>query len=196
MKQKRTELVTVAVFDNPVQANLVKNELEAEGIQARLVDEHVVGMNWMLTNAIGGVKLVVRSNDYRDAAKLLDKWSAEHEGQRGQAHDRREKHLSSEDAEAAENEQHARASKRRSRHSQRDRSSPTEQDAQRALFAAVLGLLFCPLELYASWLLLGVWLSEERLDAAHRRKAWTALTFNVFALLVYLVTAKTMFFSH
>jgi hypothetical protein len=200
MKEKKSkdEPVTIAVFDNPVQANLVKNQLADEGVQARLVDEHSVGMNWMLTNAIGGIKLVVRGSDYQDANKILDRWSAEREGQVGAPADG---HDETEDAaEHDENEAQGRSEKRRNpraaRTHSRDKTSSREQDAQRALFAAVLGLLFCPLELYASWLLLGVWLSEERLDPAYRRKAWAALAFNVPALLIYLLGMKAMFFSY
>jgi hypothetical protein len=200
MKERRNknEPVTVAVFDNPVQANLVKNALTDEGIQARLVDEHSVGMNWMLTNAIGGIKLVVRGDDYRDAMKILDKWSAQREAQVGETLAEQDDPAEAEDTE--DDEEGVRSDKRQNRRAERrhsrDKLSQREQDAQRALFAAVLGLLFCPLELYASWLLLGVWLSGERLDPVYRRKAWVALAFNVPALLIYLLGIKAMFFSY
>jgi hypothetical protein len=72
------ELVTIATFDNTVKANLARNQLAA-GIRATLVDEHTVGLNWTLSNAIGGVKLIVREEDYEDAARILADPGAEEE---------------------------------------------------------------------------------------------------------------------
>jgi hypothetical protein len=57
--------------------------------------------------------------------------------------------------------------------------SARSQAARRAFRAAVIGLLFAPVELYASWLLLKVVCSREQLDARPRRQAVIAACLNL-----------------
>lgn len=64
-------LVTVAAFSQPYQAELAKAHLESEGIQAFLSDEYVVGINWFLSNAVGGVTLQVAEPDAVAAREIL-----------------------------------------------------------------------------------------------------------------------------
>ena len=45
--------------------------LEAEGIPARIADEHTVGAFWLYSEAVGGVKLMVAPEDLERAARLL-----------------------------------------------------------------------------------------------------------------------------
>ena len=52
-------LTTVARFQNPVSAHIARARLEAEGIPAFLADEHLVGVQWLYSDAVGGVKLNV-----------------------------------------------------------------------------------------------------------------------------------------
>ena len=52
-------LSTIAQFREAPEAHLAKGKLAAEGIEAEIYDEHVVGINWLYSNAVGGVKLVV-----------------------------------------------------------------------------------------------------------------------------------------
>jgi hypothetical protein len=70
-----------------------------------------------------------------------------------------------------------------------------EQDAERALRAAYLGIIMGPLQLYAVWLLLGVCLSQERLGPEYRRKAWKALAISGPFLFLWLLMIKIMLFS-
>lgn len=51
--------VTVATFSHPVEAHLAKTKLESEGIACVVIDEYLVRVNWLLSNAIGGVKVMV-----------------------------------------------------------------------------------------------------------------------------------------
>jgi DNA-directed RNA polymerase subunit M/transcription elongation factor TFIIS len=46
--------------------------LEAAGIECFLYDENMVRLDWMWSNLLGGLKLVVRKKDAEDAAKLLE----------------------------------------------------------------------------------------------------------------------------
>lgn len=52
-------LVTVARFSFPHEANIAKGLLESEGIPSFVADEHTVNMQWLYSNAMGGVRLQV-----------------------------------------------------------------------------------------------------------------------------------------
>jgi DNA-directed RNA polymerase subunit M/transcription elongation factor TFIIS len=64
------DLVTVKTFDSYFLANIILGRLQAEGIECYLKDETTVTIDPILTNAIGGIKLVVRS-DHADAVKAI-----------------------------------------------------------------------------------------------------------------------------
>lgn len=53
------------------EAEFLKSLLESEGIDAAIPDEHALGINPGLTNALGGVRLIVRVEDEARAAELL-----------------------------------------------------------------------------------------------------------------------------
>lgn len=65
------ELITVACFPDAIQAHLARGRLEAEGIPALVADEHYVSANWMMSNAIGGVKVQVSERMATRAADVL-----------------------------------------------------------------------------------------------------------------------------
>ena len=65
-------LITIANFPYPIDANLAKSRLEAEGIDCVLTNEHIAGMNWYWPLAIGGVGLQVRESDAERAAEILE----------------------------------------------------------------------------------------------------------------------------
>lgn len=65
-------LITIASFDHPIEANLAKTRLEAEGIECVLTNEHIAGMNWVWAPTIGGVGLQVRESDARRALEILE----------------------------------------------------------------------------------------------------------------------------
>jgi hypothetical protein len=64
-------LVTVASFSEPLQAHLASTKLEAEGIECCISDENIVGMYWLYSQAVGGVKLQVREKDVERARLML-----------------------------------------------------------------------------------------------------------------------------
>jgi hypothetical protein len=51
--------VEVASFSQPVEAHLARTRLESEDIPCVVKDEYLIRVNWLLSNAIGGVKLMV-----------------------------------------------------------------------------------------------------------------------------------------
>lgn len=61
----------VASFPLPLEANLAKGKLQSEGITSMLRDELTVQSNYTLSNAIGGVKLLVHEADYEFAKNIL-----------------------------------------------------------------------------------------------------------------------------
>ena len=63
--------VVVARFTTPIEAAIARGALEREGIEAELRDDALVGVAWHLSNAVGGVKLVVRPRDAAQAIQLL-----------------------------------------------------------------------------------------------------------------------------
>ncbi len=74
-------LVTIATFTHPQEAVVIRARLEWEGIPCHLKDEHTVQVQPFYSNAIGGVKLQVRSGDADRARSLLseiDQAVAEH----------------------------------------------------------------------------------------------------------------------
>ena len=48
---------TVASFRDASQARPAKGRMEAEGISAFVLDEYLVGIDWMYSQAIAGVKV-------------------------------------------------------------------------------------------------------------------------------------------
>jgi hypothetical protein len=65
-------LVTVATFDLPHKADLAKAALEEAGIAAEVNDREIVAMDWLLLNAVGGVKLQVAEEDAERALAVIE----------------------------------------------------------------------------------------------------------------------------
>jgi membrane protease YdiL (CAAX protease family) len=65
--------VTVATFDFRADAEVAKLLLEQDGIKTFLADENLVGVNWFLSNAVGGVKLQVAAADVDRAGEILQR---------------------------------------------------------------------------------------------------------------------------
>ncbi len=63
--------ITVATFTYPMEAQMAKAKLELEGIDAFLKDELTVQMNFLYSDAIGGVKLQVNPKDFDIAQRIL-----------------------------------------------------------------------------------------------------------------------------
>jgi hypothetical protein len=69
---KRSDLpVMIRRYQNPLEAWLSKSILDSSGIESFLVDENLVSIQWN-SNAVGGIKLLVRSEDAETARKLLE----------------------------------------------------------------------------------------------------------------------------
>jgi len=71
VKMDEQSIVVIASYGEPIEANLAKLKLEAEGIEAVLHDENTVAMQPFYSNLAGGVKLLVRKNRAEKACEIL-----------------------------------------------------------------------------------------------------------------------------
>lgn len=65
---------TLASFDSYIDAHLLLNRLQAEGVTCFLKDEFTVTIDPILTNAIGGIKIVVPETEFQTAQSLMNNW--------------------------------------------------------------------------------------------------------------------------
>jgi hypothetical protein len=66
------ETVTLRQFRDLPEALLAKGSLESAGIQAYLVDDNMIRMDWFISNLLGGIKLKVRAEDAEAASEILN----------------------------------------------------------------------------------------------------------------------------
>ena len=64
--------VAVRSYDNYIPAHIVLQRLEGEGIRAYLKDEYTVTIDPILSNALGGIKLMVYKDQLERAVHLLE----------------------------------------------------------------------------------------------------------------------------
>lgn len=65
------EISTVRTFDNYFSANILLTKLRDAGIECYLKDEYTVTIDPLLSNAIGGIKLIVKKSAESEARKML-----------------------------------------------------------------------------------------------------------------------------
>lgn len=66
------DLVVIRTFDNYFSANIMLTKLRDSGVQCYLKDEYTVTIDPLLSNAIGGIKLVVRKDDISYALQVIN----------------------------------------------------------------------------------------------------------------------------
>jgi hypothetical protein len=66
------ETVTLRQFRDLPEALLAKGSLESAGIQAYLVDDNMIRMDWFISNLLGGIKLKVSPEDAEAANEILN----------------------------------------------------------------------------------------------------------------------------
>lgn len=66
------ETVVLRQFRDLPEALLAKGSLESAGIQAYLVDDNMIRMDWFISNLLGGIKLKVRPEDAEAAKEILN----------------------------------------------------------------------------------------------------------------------------
>ena len=79
----RDTFKTIARFQYSAEAQIIKGRLKAEGIKVFLADNLTIDTDPLVSNAIGGVKLKVLSNDAlkaEDILKSIKKYSINDDG--------------------------------------------------------------------------------------------------------------------
>jgi len=69
---EKRNLVLLRRFRDLPEALLAKGKLDSSEVPSFLVDDNTVRMDWLWSNAIGGVKILVEAEDFSQAAKLLN----------------------------------------------------------------------------------------------------------------------------
>lgn len=75
------DLVIIQTFDNYFNANIQLTRLRDAGVECYLKDEYTVTIDPLLSNAIGGIKLVVRKSKENEVRKLLREMNASSDSQ-------------------------------------------------------------------------------------------------------------------
>lgn len=164
-------LVTIATFDQPAKARLAQNALQVAEIQAVVNDESLVAMDWLLSNAVGGVKVQVWEEDADRAVQALEREFGSDGAGLGPVN-MDEKELAAE-AEAAEPEDGPRSAEPPNS-DRADEQVPAvvpesrEDFARRMVFASILGLFVPPVAFYALYLFLNAAFGEGDLTSRGR----------------------------
>jgi len=66
------DMVTMRRFRDLPEALLAKGSLESSGIEAKLVDDNMIRMDWFISNLLGGIKLKVHAEDVDAANEILN----------------------------------------------------------------------------------------------------------------------------
>jgi Zn finger protein HypA/HybF involved in hydrogenase expression len=64
-------LITFKTFDNSMDAHILKIKLESEGITCFLFDEHIVSVNPLYSNLVGGIKLKINEEDLAHSKNIV-----------------------------------------------------------------------------------------------------------------------------
>ena len=179
-------LVTVAIFSSPIAANIAKNQLEAAGLKVAIADEESVGMSWVLAAALGGIKLQVFEKDTAEALAVLGDTSA--------STDLPNTDRTTEDFLPNETEQPAESEGAEDVNPEPVLSN-RDQMAERAFRCAIFGLLLAPIEFFAFWLLLNVYISDEPLSADNRWKAKVAAAINLPMMFFFCFLLRALIFG-
>jgi predicted RNA-binding Zn-ribbon protein involved in translation (DUF1610 family) len=65
------KLITIAQYRDLPQAGLDKSILEEQGVKCFLENEYTVGVNWLYSSALGGIKLKVLESEAAQAHEIL-----------------------------------------------------------------------------------------------------------------------------
>ena len=62
----------LATFEYSTEAHVMKSRLDSDGFITMLMDEKTIDSDPLISNAIGGVKLLVHNNDFEKAVKVYN----------------------------------------------------------------------------------------------------------------------------
>ena len=64
-------LVTLRTYTSPSELAVVRSLLDSEGIETVVLNENIIQVQPFLSNAVGGIKLLVLDEDYERAVEIL-----------------------------------------------------------------------------------------------------------------------------
>ena len=64
-------MITVARFSKAEEANLLRMQLEAGGVPAYVLDENTIQAYWFYSDAVGGVRVQIRDEDWEQAQVIM-----------------------------------------------------------------------------------------------------------------------------
>jgi hypothetical protein len=73
LEQKTKPMKQIATFNKVEEAEMLRAFLESEGVMASVRDANTITADWMLSIAIGGVKVDVAESDFERALELMAK---------------------------------------------------------------------------------------------------------------------------
>jgi Putative prokaryotic signal transducing protein len=182
-------LVTLTTFEDPLHAQLAKSVLELEGIPAFAQNSEMASMHWFwMVGRLSAVRLEVAAEHVDKARAILEQ--SNHE----MAFTNDETTLPS--ADDAIYEDDTPITKAEVHAAEDDALTQREERADRAFRCAILGLLLFPLQGYAFYLLLRVFVSNEPLRSKHFKRAVIAAAINIPAVIACLLAIKGMLISY
>lgn len=206
------KLVAVASFTTPVEAELAKNHLETEGISARLANDSTVGWFWYISNAVGGIQLLVGEEQAERALAILESapggqdipgsgeseeatWTCERCGAQVSAE---LEYCPCGEVDAENRSDPAGPSLAEPRGATGDardqlETSPGDEMATRALRAAILGLLLCPplLQIYSVWILIRLISYQGDVSPAGVRNGYVAMIIDALVFMAALIFVRS-----
>jgi hypothetical protein len=69
--EKDGKPVILRTYRDITEAMVDRTALESAGIECFLYDDHLIRLDWFVSNAVGGAKIVVSRKDAAEAAKIL-----------------------------------------------------------------------------------------------------------------------------
>ena len=72
------DLITIRTFQNHFSAHILLTKLRSLGIECFLKDEFTVTIDPVLSNAVGGIKLVVKKENAEEACRILQQFDEEY----------------------------------------------------------------------------------------------------------------------
>lgn len=67
-----SDLVPLAIFDNPSASHIARSYLEASDILCFVFDESISGLGWSCGTGKSGIRLMVHKDHYDEAKLLLE----------------------------------------------------------------------------------------------------------------------------
>jgi hypothetical protein len=183
-----TQLRTVAAFDVAYKADLACTLLTEAGIPAYVTDREIVSMEWLLGNAVGGVKVQVAERDVERAEALLEERFGDSMQPFAEGVDDEElaRQALAESPEDGEPEPPAEEATPTPAEGEPAPSSERDQYARRFLYAIVFSLVFLPLVFYALYLWLNAAFGNGPISSVGKRRVWIGTGIAVLASLVLI----------